>query len=199
MKQTRAWGILIALTAMLAAASAYQPYYITDKGNTFFAGFVTWELLSFLGVIVTITLASAASLHLELNKLQEATRESFGEARAAVRMCAYSLLILFAIAFVVVMVKPTVEGPHWNAALNSVAVLIVIFNLAILADLTMAVFCIPALEKPMTNLKKARDEGKLEEFIAEREASPQPSDGDEAAFNRALSSMAGKSKEAPAA
>jgi hypothetical protein len=45
------------------------------------------------------------------------------------------------------MVKPTLDGPHWNAGANSVAFLIVIFNLAVLADLTMAVFRIPALKK----------------------------------------------------
>ncbi|MDB5696683.1 MAG: hypothetical protein JWN21_2226 [Sphingomonas bacterium] len=50
----------------------------------------------------------------------------------------------------------------------------------------------------MTTLKEAREQGKLAEFIAEREAEQAP-DGDEAAFNRALVSMARTSKEAPAA
>lgn len=45
------------------------------------------------------------------------------------------------------------------------------------------------------SLKEARDQGKLGDFIAEREGET----GDEAAFNRALASMAGKSKEAPEA
>ena len=47
-----------------------------------------------------------------------------------------------------------------------------------------------------TNLRKARDEGKLDQFAADREAD---APGDEAAFNRALQSMAGKSKAVPAA
>ena len=47
----------------------------------------------------------------------------------------------------------------------------------------------------MTTLREAREKGKLAEFIAEREAES----GDETAFNRAVQSMAGKSKEAPAA
>jgi hypothetical protein len=50
----------------------------------------------------------------------------------------------------------------------------------------------------MTNLREARDSGKLAEFIAEREAEAAP-DGDEKAFNRALSSMAGTSKAGPKA
>lgn len=44
----------------------------------------------------------------------------------------------------------------------------------------------------MKNLRQARDEGKLAEFIAEREgAAP----GDAKAFDRTLSAMAGKPAE----
>lgn len=147
MSKTIAWTTLIALTAVLISASICSPYYLTDEGNAFFKGFVTWELLSFLGVLVTITLASAANLHLELNKMEERTGDGFGEARVAVRQCAYSLLVLFAVAFILVMIKPTLAGQHMNAAVNSTAILIVVFNLAVLADLTMAVFRIPPLAR----------------------------------------------------
>ena len=44
----------------------------------------------------------------------------------------------------------------------------------------------------MTNLREARDQGKLEEFIKEREAET----GDADALNRAVASMARKSSEA---
>ncbi len=50
----------------------------------------------------------------------------------------------------------------------------------------------------MTSLREARDTGKLDQFIAEREAEAAPA-GDAKAFSRALSSMAGKSKAVPAA
>lgn len=49
----------------------------------------------------------------------------------------------------------------------------------------------------MTTLRKAREEGKLEEFVAEREAEAKP--GNEAAFNRAIASMARTSKAVPEA
>ena len=45
------------------------------------------------------------------------------------------------------------------------------------------------------SLTEARNAGKLDQFIEEREAASPP--GDEAAFNRALSSMAGTSKSVP--
>lgn len=49
----------------------------------------------------------------------------------------------------------------------------------------------------MTSLRKAREQGKIEEFAAKQDAKTPP--GDEAAFNRALASMARTSKEAPEA
>ena len=48
----------------------------------------------------------------------------------------------------------------------------------------------------MTPLREARNTGKLAEFIAEREAEA-ALDGDEAALNRTLAAMAGKSKAVP--
>ncbi len=48
----------------------------------------------------------------------------------------------------------------------------------------------------MTNLRKARDEGKLGQFAKDRDGD---APGDEAEFNRLFESMAGTSKEAPEA
>jgi hypothetical protein len=47
----------------------------------------------------------------------------------------------------------------------------------------------------MTNLKQARDSGKLDQFIKEHKGEQ----GDPAAFNRALAAMAQTSPEAPPA
>ena len=48
----------------------------------------------------------------------------------------------------------------------------------------------------MATLKEARDQGKLDQFAKDHEAA---APGDEEAFNRALQSMAGKSKATRAA
>jgi hypothetical protein len=47
-----------------------QPSLLADS-NGFLLNFVNQELLAILGIIMTITLASAASLHLEFNKIEE--------------------------------------------------------------------------------------------------------------------------------
>ncbi len=146
--KTIAWTLLIALTAILAAASICQPYYLSDAGNDFFRDFVTHEMLAVLGVIVTITLASSASIHLELNKLEERTAGEFPEARRAVKQSCYALVFAFAAAFFVVMAKPWVgDSQQATAAMNSLSILIFLFSLAIMADLTMAIFRIPAIRK----------------------------------------------------
>jgi hypothetical protein len=51
-------------------------------------------------------------------------------------------------------------------------------------------------EGSLTNLKQARDEGKLDQFAKDHEAD---APGDEAAFNATLASMAGTSKAVPEA
>jgi hypothetical protein len=52
------------------------------------------------------------------------------------------------------------------------------------------------METALTTLREAREQGKLDQFAKDHEtAAP----GDEAAFNRALQSMAGKSKAVPEA
>ena len=48
----------------------------------------------------------------------------------------------------------------------------------------------------MKTLRQAREQGKLDQFAKDRECDPP---GDEAVFNRALQSMAGKSKAVPEA
>ena len=48
----------------------------------------------------------------------------------------------------------------------------------------------------MANLREAREQGKLDQFAADREAD---APGDEEAFNRAFQSMAGTSKAVPEA
>ena len=51
-------------------------------------------------------------------------------------------------------------------------------------------------DRPNLSLSAARNQGKLDQFAKDHDAD---APGDEAAFNRALQSMAGKSKEAPGA
>jgi len=67
---------LIAALAVVLMCAIYNPSYLSDK-NTFMHHFVNHELLALLSIIMTITLASAAQLHLEFNKFEEKLGKRF--------------------------------------------------------------------------------------------------------------------------
>lgn len=143
MNKTVARCIFIASVTVWLVTLVYRPDAISD-GNAFLKGFVNHELLAFLGVIVTITLASAANLHLALNQLEAATKEknNFPATRRSVRVSAYALLWLLVAAIIMVVAKPMATGGNVTveAFFNGAAIVIVIANVLILADLTEAAF-----------------------------------------------------------
>ena len=141
---------LTILTLAIGLISCARPEWISDE-NEILKALVSHELLAILGVIVTITLASAASLHLELNRLEDSFSESFEEARFATKAYAYLLITLFAGALVLVTLKPLLAtDSHWQAAFNGAAIWIIALNILAWLDLTSAVFAIP----PDRKLKK---------------------------------------------
>lgn len=147
--------MVIALTAILLAISLCFPTYLSDSGNQFLRGFVNQELLSLLGVIVAITLASAGNLHLALNRLQDATGREFPKTRRSVKTSAFSLIVLFAFGAALVIVKPLLgSGDRATGVANVLAISIIAFNLSVLIDLTLAAFKIP----PTTALKGSGDD-----------------------------------------
>lgn len=142
------WTILIGLATILTVISFVAPYLLDDR-NTFLAGFVNHELLATLGFIVAVTLASAANVHFELNRIEDQTNRKFLRTRKSLGRSAYSLLFLFMLAGLVVTLKPLLPSPpSYNVALaNSIAICIVFFNLSVLFDLTRTVFAIPSVKE----------------------------------------------------
>lgn len=137
--------ILTGLLTVLLSISFMAPH-ILDDTNAFLSSFVNHELLATLGFIVAVTLASAASVHFELNKLEDATGRAFSRTRQSLKKSAYSLVALFALAGVIVIVKPLLPEPPYNRAVaNSFAIAIIYFNLSVLFDLTKTIFKIPSI------------------------------------------------------
>lgn len=144
MNRTIANCAFISATAVWLALSFCAPWVLSDK-NSFLKGFVTHELLGFLGVIVTITLASTANLHLELNKLEEQIKKRvFNKTRCAIRRSAYWLIGMILIAIVIAVSKPLVvsndEQMIAASLFNGAALLIVLFNILVLIDLVQIAF-----------------------------------------------------------
>ena len=136
--------IVICAVAVWIIFSLAVPWVLADT-NPFLKGFVNHKLLSVLGVIVTITLASAANLHIELNKIEEAAGKSaFVNTRVSIKRSARWLIASLIVAVLVVLIKPLVApNPvvHQTAAslLNGAALLIILADILVLIDLTQAV------------------------------------------------------------
>lgn len=145
MNKTVARCVFVCAVSIWILLSILAPWVLSDN-NAFLKGFVNHELLGFLGVVVTITLASAANLHIELNKLEEAAqRTGFTKTRTAIKRSAAALISMLLLAVVVVVAKPLVApDPLANAMaasfFNGAALLIVLFNVLILIDLTQSAF-----------------------------------------------------------
>lgn len=128
--------------------SAAAPWVLSDK-NTFLLGFVNHEFLGFMGVIVTITMASVANLHIELNKLEERVeRAIFTKTKRSLKDSARALIVMLSLAVVIVVAKPLMnEGERSQALINGAALLIIIFSIMTLVDLTKAALSLEPVPK----------------------------------------------------
>lgn len=141
MNRSVALCIIIVLFGTLISITFCAPSVLNDS-NLFLKEFVGSQLLGFLGVVVTITLASATNIHFELNKLAEkAKRDFFLGSRKAISDSVNWLigLLLFAI-FLVVAKSQFIDDHRGIAFINGIAVIIVIFNILVLIDLTQMAF-----------------------------------------------------------
>lgn len=149
MTATISWCIVVVTGGVLIATTGCSPKFLSDDGNSFLKGFVTHELLGVLGVILAITLASASQVHLTLNKIEEEYgKRRFVKTRANIKQASSWLIVLFAGAVALLIIKPLLpQTPVFHAAANSVAIMIVLLEILILVDLTQLVFAIEAIIK----------------------------------------------------
>jgi hypothetical protein len=152
--KTIARCIFITASGIWLLLSITEPWVLSDQ-NTFLKNFVSHEVLNVLGVIMTITLASTANLHLELNRIENAVKKPIlNKTRAAVKHSAFSMIICFALAVVAVVVKPHLPKTEIAISLvNGSALLIVLFNILVLADLTKLAFSIRPLYQELSDEK----------------------------------------------
>lgn len=144
MKKGQSKRLIVLIGILLAEIGLVWPEFLGDEGNPFLSRFVSEQLLGLLGVILTITLASASNLHLALNRLEEATGGKVPRTRQALKRSAKTLLFLFSAALGVVVVKPLIAQWTWSAPFaNYLALMIVVMNISVLVDLTHAIFKIP--------------------------------------------------------
>jgi hypothetical protein len=130
-----------ALSVVLVAA---RPDWVSDQ-NRFLHDFVGPEFLGILGVILAITLASIASIHLEFNKIEERyQRRGLSKSREGLTKSAYWLIGLFLAGVLLVTIKPLLSGGATAEGLaNMGALVILLWHVLILIALVQLVFAIP--------------------------------------------------------
>lgn len=143
MSRQTAYCALLVTSAVLLVLSVMRPEYLSDD-NGFLADFVNHELLAVLGVMLTITLASAGQLHLTLNDIEARHKKRFLiDTRRRVHQAAYCLIGLFLFAVALVVIKPCLpDHPIAQALSNSIAVIIILWVTLIIEGLTRLIFAI---------------------------------------------------------
>jgi hypothetical protein len=162
MSKSVGYCTLICFSAVVIVLAIVAPTLLSDD-NGFLKGFVGHELLALLGVILAITLASAAQLHLTLNSIEERFNRpnSFVATRNGIRSAVHWLLGLFVAALGLVVLKPCLALQTWMQSLaNGLALLIVLWNILILISLTEAVFGLTALTNGDTKEATGADHAK---------------------------------------
>jgi hypothetical protein len=141
MNRTIGVCVVLAWIAVCICIAAARPAWLSDS-NEYLKTFLQHDFLEFMGVIVTITLASSATLFIELNKLEEKIgRRTFSSTKLQVKHSAFSLIGALVATVIITITKPIViNGERYEVAVNGLAILVVLFSVLILIDLTVAAF-----------------------------------------------------------
>ena len=132
--------ILIACCLAGICVTAYRPDWMSDQ-NEFLKEFVNHEYLNILGVILAITLASLSQLHLSLRRVEKSHNVSLEDVRAEIKSSAIFLILGFLVGLILVVCKPLIIfGISGGSLVNSACMVILIFYILVLSDITLSVF-----------------------------------------------------------
>ncbi|MFG1277883.1 hypothetical protein [Xanthobacter autotrophicus] len=139
------WG-LITWFVVAIAITTQAPNLLSDS-NDFLKNFVNHEFLNFMGVLVTITLASCANLFVSLHRLEaKFGKDTLKSTKKDVKDSSFFLIYLLLISLVTVIVKPLLPATDFvMCAVNSFAIGCVLMAAFALFDITDAAFEIAPL------------------------------------------------------
>ena len=143
MTRGSALGIMLAFATVCIEIVDARPDWSSDN-NSFFKGFVTHEYINVLGVILAITLASAAQIHLAFNRIEEQhkVRNALEKSRRELRRATLSLIILFVVGVLIVALKPIAGAGSatGESVFNLASMFVLLWQVLILVSLTELVF-----------------------------------------------------------
>lgn len=143
---------LIGFGAVLASIVVCKPEWMSD--NTFLKGFITFEILSLLAVILTVTLASVANIHLAINRIiakhlsgNFAQVKVAEEIKAEIKSNAWTIFYSFFFAVAILFIKGLSEADTLIVSTCNASMLWILFlNLMCILDIYRVIYGIVDLE-----------------------------------------------------
>lgn len=132
--------VLVVLAGVVIAASICQPALLAK--NDFLDKFINHELLNVLAVIVTITIATIATIHIWFNELeQKHQKKVFDSARREINSSATWLvgMFLFTLALLIARSLDIFSGDPARSFFNGAGVIVLVASVLVLMDILAVV------------------------------------------------------------
>lgn len=131
---------LIVTIGVVVAMTVCMPEFLAQ--NSFLEGFINHEILNILAVMATVTIASAANIHLAFNRLEERANKpgNFKTARKEINHSAMALVWLFIATVIFLVLKAVSMNLYWVSFWNGICLIVLLVNVFVLIDITAAVF-----------------------------------------------------------
>lgn len=145
--------IVLCMVAVSLSATFCLPEFFAK--NKFLEGFITYELLGILAVIMTVTLASIANIHLALNRIIRTAfkDKKVGAVRAnivrrEINQNGWVLVALFVVACLLLFLKgsPLTENIYVLSFVHSMGVSLLFTSLLVLCDIYQVIYALVSLE-----------------------------------------------------
>ena len=128
---------LIVLSGVFVAMSVCEPGILAK--NKFLEGFINQEILSIMAVIMTISIASIATIHIWFNELEDKHgKKVFGSARKEINQAAFYFIGLFLAQLFCLIVRslPIFDGSITALSLfNGGSVILLLCSVLTLMDI----------------------------------------------------------------
>jgi len=145
----RKFIILVAFILFCAVSTVSVPTFLAE--NIFLQGFINHEILALLAIILAITFASVANIHLALNRIimrtvgrkKERGQQASQKVRREVNSNAWLLFWAFIVCVISLIVKGSMpDHTYIVSAMNGVALAVLLLNVLVFYDIYRAIFAI---------------------------------------------------------
>lgn len=148
-------AIVVGMITVAISATFCVPDFFGK--NAFLSAFITFELLNILIVILTVTLASIANIHLSLNRVARLKFKDRAkgaahadEVRREINQNGWLLFWLFVISCVLVFFKGSlpVNSPnvYWLSFVHSMGLVILFTSLLVLYDIYQVIYSLVKID-----------------------------------------------------